>query len=174
MIYLWASLLTLLNAGWLLALVIGLPGTWLMLLTTGLLAWWQWDAPGGPMFAPGVLVAVFVLAILGEVVEFGAGLAGSKHAGGTRWGAVGALVGTVVGGIAGTVLIPLPFIGSLIGACLGAAAGASGLELYTGRAMRPALQSGVGAGLGRLGGTLGKLAIGLAMWLTIAVAAFWP
>lgn len=174
MTYLWATLLTLLNAAWLLALLVGLPGTWLMVLTTGLLAWWQWDAPGGPMFSAAVLVAVLVLAIVGEVIEFAAGLVGARRAGGTRWGAVGALAGTLAGGLVGTLLIPVPLIGSLIGACLGAALGASGLELYTGRALRPALNSGMGAGLGRLGGTLGKLGVGLVMWLVITVAAFWP
>ena len=55
MLYLWATLLTLLNAGWLATVLLGLPGTWLMVITTALVAWWQWDQ--GMIGLP-VLVAI--------------------------------------------------------------------------------------------------------------------
>ena len=79
-----------------------------------------------------------------------------------------------IGGVIGTFAIPVPLFGSLIGASLGAAAGAWILELSIGRSMDSAVKVGVGAGVGRLGGTIAKLGLGVAIWLILAVAAFWP
>jgi uncharacterized protein YqgC (DUF456 family) len=172
MIWLLAISLTVINLGCLLMTTIGLPGTWLMVLTTVVTAMVQLGSDRA-LFGTGVLIAVVGLAVLGEIAEFAAGLAGSKKAGGTRWGAVGALVGTVIGGIVGTVAIPIPVLGSLLGACLGAALGAVAMELYGGRQFKAAMRSGMGAGVGRFWGTVAKIGIGAAMWLIITVAAFW-
>jgi uncharacterized protein YqgC (DUF456 family) len=177
MILVWATLLTLLNCVWLFLGILGLPGTWLMVASTALLAWWQWDADGDPserMFSITVLIVVAALALLGEIMELAAGLIGSKKAGGTKWGAIGALLGTIVGGVAGTFLIPVPVVGSIVGACLGAAIGAGALEMTSGRELAPSVKSGVGAGVGRLGGVFIKLGIGVLIWVIVAVAAFWP
>lgn len=175
MMYLWAVLLTVVNAAWLLLVVIGLPGNWLMVLGTLAVAWWQWDAVAGrPIIDVPVLVTIVVLALLGEISEFLAGVAGSKAAGGTRRGAVGALVGALVGGIVGTFVIPVPVLGSLAGTCFGAAVGAWGLELSGGHSLRAAVCSGAGAGVGRFFGTLAKLVAGVAIWVVSAIAAFWP
>jgi uncharacterized protein YqgC (DUF456 family) len=175
--YVIATVLTLLNLVWLALTVIGVPGTWLIVLTTALVAWWQWDGAlpwhgqyiGGP-----ALITLLVLALLGELIELVAGLLGSKAAGGSRYGATGALIGTFVGGIVGTFWIPVPVIGSLIGACGGAMLGALAFELRSGRKWDESVKSGAGAGVGRLAGTLGKVACGVVMWLLAAVAAFWP
>jgi hypothetical protein len=175
--YLVATLLTVLNAVWLFLVVLGLPGTWLMVASTLLVAWWrhgEGTAGSGSMFGTPLLVAIGVLALLGEVLEFLAGVIGSKSTGGSQRGALGALAGALVGGIAGTVLIPLPVVGSLLGACAGAALGALGLELHSGRALRASLWSGVGAGAGRFAGTVIKTAVGALIWVLVAVAAFWP
>lgn len=180
MIYLWATSLLLINTLWLGLVVLGLPGNWLMVATTAVVVWWQWGTPAttsGPaavnaMFSLATLITVVVLAIIGEVLEFVAGLLGSKRAGGSRAGAMGALGGGIVGAIAGTPLLPI--VGSLIGAAVGAFAGALVLELWYGRKMRESVQSGVGAGVGRLVGTGIKLAVGVAIWLVVAVATFWP
>ncbi|MCA1809779.1 MAG: DUF456 family protein [Lentisphaerae bacterium] len=56
-----------------------LPGNWLMVLTTGLLAWWR---PG--MIAWWVVGLMAVLALAGEVFEFIAGLGGARR-GGAGW-----------------------------------------------------------------------------------------
>ena len=175
MIYLWAALLVLLNTLWLATVVVGLPGTWLMVVSTALVAWWQrGDAAAGDqgMFSIATLVVIIVLAALAEVVEFLTGVVGSKRAGGTRWGSVGALVGGVIGAIVATPLIPP--LGSLIGACAGACAGAWGLELAGGRKMKESVDVGVGAGVGTLVGRVAKLIAGVAIWVIVAVAAFWP
>jgi uncharacterized protein YqgC (DUF456 family) len=170
--YLLATLLIALNAFWLFLVVLGLPGTWLMVGGTLLVAWWRHGAAGAPMFSNSVLVLICVLAVLGELLEFLAGAVGSKVVGGSKRGALGALIGAVVGGIGGTFLLPV--LGSLVGTGVGAALGAWAFELHSGRAMRVALRSGAGAGVGRLTGITIKLVVGVLIWAIVAVAAFWP
>jgi uncharacterized protein YqgC (DUF456 family) len=172
-IYVWATLLTLVNLIWLSLNLLTLPGNWLMVATTMLVAWWQWAA-GDPMFSLPTLVAIVALAALGEVVEFFAGVAGATKAGSTRWGSAGALLGGIVGAVAGTFLIPVPVLGSLIGACAGACLGAWGMELLGGRKMRPSIRAGIGGGVGRLAGAALKSFLGVLIWIIVAVAAFWP
>ncbi len=175
--YFWATALVILNAVWLAANVFGLPGNWLMILGAGVLAWYYSGSgvPGGQaMFSMPVLVAAVMLAIIGEALEFTAGMVGAKSCGATRRGAGGALIGGVVGAIVGTFVIPVPVVGSLIGAALGAAGGAMLLEMSGGKAIGGSFKVGVGAGTGRLLGTVSKLAIGAAIWFIITVAAFWP
>ncbi len=175
--YLWATALVILNAVWLAANVFGLPGNWLMILGAGILAWYYSGSagPGGQsMFSMPVLVTAVVLAIIAEVLELVAAMAGARSCGATRRGAGGALIGGVAGAVGGTFVIPIPVVGSLIGAALGAAGGAMLMEMSGGKALGGSLKAGVGAGTGRLLGTVSKLAIGAAIWLLIAVAAFWP
>jgi uncharacterized protein YqgC (DUF456 family) len=177
MLYLWATLLILLNVAWLATVLFGLPGTWMIVVTTGLFAWWQRGNPatGEPaMFSIGTLIALLALAAAGELAEFIAGAVGSKHAGGTRRGSIGALVGGIIGGIIATFLLPLPLIGTLIGTCIGAAAGALVLELSGGTRLGPSVRSGMGAGVGTLVGRLCKVGVGIVMWVIVAVAAYWP
>jgi uncharacterized protein YqgC (DUF456 family) len=175
MTYLWASLLVLLNAVWLVTVIAGLPGTWLMVVCTTLLAWWKWgDAETGQpgMFSLATLITIVVLAAIGEIAEFFTGVVGTKQAGGTRRGAIGALIGGFVGAIVATPFIPP--LGTLIGACGGACLGAWGLELSGGRKMAESAKSGIGAGVGTFAGRMVKLVVGIAIWLIVAVAAFWP
>ncbi len=177
MVYLWATLLLLVNAVWWFLNLLVMPGNLLMAVSTGVVAWLTWDKSKGwneQMFSIYTLIAVFVLAIFGEVLEFFAGAAGAKTAGGSVWGKFGAILGAVVGAVVCTFLIPIPILGSLIGACGGAFLGAYLLELAGGKKSKPALKSGAGAGVGRLTGTLIKLILGVIIWLIIAVAAFWP
>lgn len=177
MVYLWATLLVLLNLVWLATVVAGLPGTWLIVVSTALVAWWQWGDPTtdqAGMFSIATLVVIVLLAAVADIAEFFTGVVGSKKAGGTRWGSVGALLGGIVGAIVATFLIPIPLLGSLIGACGGACLGAWGLELAGGRRMRQSLNAGVGAGVGTFVGRVVKLVAGTVIWLIVAVAAFWP
>ena len=174
MTYVWALLLAILNGLWLLSVLLGLPGTWLMVLSTLLLAWWQHHSGQPPLFGVPVLVVICALALAGEISELLAGALGSKTAGGSRRGALGALIGALVGGLVGTFVIPILIVGSLIGTCGGAALGALGMELHGRRSFGAALRSGAGAGAGRLLGTVAKLIAGVLIWITVAIAAFWP
>ena len=62
------------------------------------------------------------MAVLGEVLEFVLGAAGSRRPGGSRRAAALAIVGSLVGEIVDTAL-QVPVVGTLISACLGAFAG---------------------------------------------------
>jgi len=168
---LWAVILVVTNLVWLALTLILLPGNWIMVTMTLLVAWWRWDER---MFSPWTLVAIVALAALGEVVEFLSSALGVKRVGGTKWSSLSALAGAIVGAIAGTFLIPIPVLGSLVGACGGACAAAWALETAQGRDAKRAAKSGIAAGAGHLVGTGTKFAIGVVIWLIIAVAAFWP
>jgi uncharacterized protein YqgC (DUF456 family) len=159
--------LIVLNGAGVLLTAMSLPGTWLILLATSLAAWWRWDHG---LLSGSTLIALAVLAVLGEIVELVAGAVGSKRAGGTAWGAVGALAGSLVGGISGTMILPV--IGSVLGAAIGAFAGALLGERIAGRDLPAAAASGRGAFFGRLVGTLSKLLIATSMWILVAFACF--
>jgi uncharacterized protein YqgC (DUF456 family) len=167
--YLWAAILVLTNTLWLALDLLGLPGNWLMVAGTFLVAWLR---PG--MFSVWTLAAVFVVAAAGEALELLSGALGARKGGAGRRGATGALLGGFIGAVVGTFLIPVPLLGSLIGACAGACLGAWGLEVSEGRGFRASLRAGIGAGAGRALGTVIKLAAGILLWLIIAIAAFMP
>jgi uncharacterized protein YqgC (DUF456 family) len=165
---LFVVLLLLLNTLGLFLILVGLPGTWFMVLSTALLAWLR---SAEVRISTWTLVAMAGLALAGEVVELAAGAAGSRRAGGTWRGSVLALLGGVAGAILGTLLIPVPVVGSVLGACLGAFFGALGGELWAGKRLEPAIRVGRGAFVGRLLGTLSKLAVGVAIWTVALVAS---
>lgn len=171
MIYLWAAGLTAINAIWLALNLLALPGNWLMIATTVVVAWINWQRG---MFSPWTLAVVFVLATFGELIELLAGTAGATRAGGGKGAAIGALLGGVVGAIVGTFMIPIPLIGSLVGAGGGACLGSLTMELSRGRTLKHSARVGLGAAVGRVVGTGSRLLLGVIIWIIIAVAAFWP
>ncbi len=149
--------------------LINLPGNWLVMGAAGLYAYLT---PAGGRADVGwpVVIALLVLAVVGEVIEFAAGAAGAARVGGSRRSAVLALRGSRVGGVAGIFVgaaIPIPLIGSLIGALLlgglGALLGAVAGERWKGRPLDASLRVGQAAFWGRLAGTLGKIVVGAAM-----------
>lgn len=144
-----------------------LPGTWLILLATALFAWLRRDHD---VFGVPTLLTLGGLALFGEVLELVTGAWGSKKAGGTVWGAGGAMLGGVIGGVAGTLYLPV--IGSILGAAVGAFAGALVGERVGGRDIEAAAASGRGAFFGRLLGSFLKLTVAMAMWAVVVVAAF--
>lgn len=169
--YVWSTLLVLLNTVWLALTLVGLPGNWLIIVSTVLFAWWHRDtAP----FSIATLIVIIILAIAGELLEFFAGGLGARKAGGSRRSAIGAILGAVTGTVVGTFVIPLPFFGTLIGACAGACIGALCLELTAGRDLKQAAVSGLGAGVAELLAINAKLLLGLAIWLIVAIAVFLP
>ena len=156
------------------AVLITLPGTWVMLAVTVLLAWWQWDDPGGPLINGWTIVLLVALALLGELLEFVAGMWGASKAGGAKRSVVLALVGGLVGAIAGTFLLAfIPLFGTLIGAALGAGLGSFLGELWKGRSVAQATEVGKGAAIGRFWGTVFKVVVAVLMWLVVFVAVLW-
>ncbi len=170
MLYLWSTLLILLNALWLMLVVFGLPGNWLIVISACLFAWWRAE---DDVFSIYTLIAIAALAVLGELIEFFAGAGGAKRAGAGWRGSIGALLGALTGAIFGTFLLPIPFLGTLIGACVGAGLGAWGLELAGGRKLQDSARFAMGAGIGEFLGITSKFILGIIIWLIVAVAAFW-
>jgi uncharacterized protein YqgC (DUF456 family) len=167
-IYVYATLLTLLNLVFWASILIGLPGAWLMVLVAVTIEWWQ---PGEFMFSTTTLVVAAALAMLGEVLEFTLGAAGARQAGGSRRAAALAIVGGIVGAILGTA-IPVPVVGTLVGACVGAFAGSVVGDLWAKRPVVHSIEAGRGAASGRLWGTVAKMITGGMTALVLAVAAF--
>lgn len=146
--------------------LLGLPGTWLLLALAGLAEW----ATPARLFSTTSVAVVIGLAVLGEVWEFAAGSVRAKRAGAGRRGALGAIGGGLIGAVLGTFLIPAPLIGTLLGGGLGAFAGAAGLERHGGRGLRESLRIGRAAGVGHALGLAGKLAASVLVWAWLSVA----
>ncbi len=160
--------IALINAFWLVLVLVGLPGTWLIVATCALADWW-FDMN---LFSPYILIGAAALAAAGEVMELVAGSLGARKAGGGKRGSWGALGGSIIGAILGTLFIPIPILGSLIGAGLGAFVAASALEHDGGKDLTAAFRIGRGAAWGQFMGTLAKLIVGIVVWLLVTVASF--
>ena len=154
--------------------LLGLPGNWLMVMVTTIYAYLV------PAQSPAALgwktvVAILVLAALGEIVELVASAMGVSKTGGSRRGAVMALAGSIGGGIPGLFVgVPIPLIGSVVAALffagLGAMAGAILGEISAGQRLGTSWRIGKVAFWGRLAGTLGKMLLGAVM-IVVVVAA---
>lgn len=174
LIVIWAALLFLLVVcGWA-SNLLGLPGNW---FNVAAMAVYALIGPADGRAAIGwwAVAIAGVLAVLGEIIEFAAGALGVSKAGGSRRGAVLAVVGSMVGGIVGMFVgLPIPVVGSVVGllflACLGALAGAVLGEKWKGRDWQQSFEVGHAAFWGRLFGTLGKLMTG-AVIVAVAAAA---
>lgn len=162
-----AVILTFLNLLWLACTIFMLPGNWFMVATAGLACWL---AEG--MVSVYTVVAVALLAGLGELVEFFAGAGGAKRSGAGKSGTLLAIAGAVTGAIIGTVIIPIPVIGTLLGAAVGAGLATLSAEYTSGKEFGHSVTTGLGAGKGQLLGTTTKLALGGIMWLITTIALF--
>lgn len=169
-IYLYAIMLVLLNTIWLGLTLVGLPGNWLMITTAALLTWLTWQ--GDRMFSLTTLGIVIGIALLAEVIEFIAGMAGARKAGGSVIGSMSAMVGGIMGAIVGTFAIPIPLLGTIAGAALGAFGGSMFIEMQRGSTRDDAIRVGRGAAIGHLTGTAIKFSLGILIYLTLAIAAF--
>ena len=173
-----ATVFTLLGAGCLVTVLIGIPGTWIMIgLAVGLEFLQRLWAPAGSdwVFSIWIFLAVLVIAGIGEVLELIAGAYGAKKGGASRKGMIGALIGGVLGAIIGTFIIPIPLVGSLIGALLGCAGGAIVGELNNeDTTLKQTIKPAAGAVIGRVLGTLAKLPCAITVWVVLSVAAFAP
>lgn len=110
--------------------------------------WWSWL----------ILVALMVISQAFEILS---GSLGAKWFGGSKWGAIGALVGGIVG------LFFMPF-----GLFLGPLIGAFGFEMaFAKKKTKPAAVSGVGSVVGTLAGMGFKLVVGVLMiaWFLVDV-----
>ena len=154
--------------------LLALPGNW---VSIGAIAIYVWLGPDDGRAAIGisVLVAAFLLALLGEAIELIAAAMGAKRAGASRRGTLFALIGSFIGAIVGAIVgIPIPAVGSILAAILFGGAGATVGAMYgewsDGRPWRESWAVGHAAFWGRTFGMLGKLAAGVAIVLLVILA----
>ena len=147
----------------------GLPGNWMMVALTLL---WFLTTDAATHWHIGIWLVVTFAAIagIGELIEFGASVLGTKSVGGSKRAATYSVVGSIIGGIAGGIfgnLIPIPVVGMVIGslllACVGAMTGAMIGEKTLGAGIEQSLKVGGAAAAGRFVGTLSKIAVGSAI-----------
>ncbi|MEX0702621.1 MAG: DUF456 family protein [Planctomycetales bacterium] len=174
--YLWATLLLLVCLVAWATNLFALPGNWFVVLAAALFAWLL-GVENGRGIGWATVLWLTGLAVAGEVVEFAAGAAGAARRGGSRRGMALALLGTFLGSILGAIVgVPIPVIGPIVAAIGGGAAGAfAGAyvgELWKGRNSADSVEIGMAALIGRLLGTLGKLAIGTVILVVVIVAAY--
>jgi len=172
-----AVLFTLFGIACLAVVILGVPGTWVLLgvaVAAELLDGVVLDRTGTVTFGWGLLALCAVLAGVGEAIEAGAGAVGARLGGASRRGMVGALVGGIVGALLLTPALPVPLLGTLVGALVGTFAGA-----WVGEATGPEHRSrsdnfraSFAAVLGSLAGRLGKLVPGVVVWVLLVRAAF--
>jgi uncharacterized protein len=160
-------------AGWLLTLF-SLPGNWLIVLAVALFVGLFPEAPAWGL--SWTLIGILgLLAALGEAMEFLAAAMGATRRGGSKRGAVLAILGSFVGAVLGAGIgLPIPLIGSVVGvilgACAGALAGAMLGEAWKGRSFDESWHIGQGAFWGRLLGSIAKITIASMMVVTTLAA----
>lgn len=159
--------------GWVLTLL-SMPGNWLMVAAAAAYAWLG-PQSGVLQIHWKVVLALVVLAVIGEILEFIAGVVGARRAGGSRRSAYYSLFGSLIGAVGGaTVGIPVPVLGSAVGAVVGGAvgafAGAAYAEYSLGLSNEQSMKVGKAAFWGRLLGTGAKTLIGTVMAVVVVVA----
>jgi uncharacterized protein len=172
------ALLTLLTLTGFIANVLGLPGNWLVVaMAAG--CWWFVDPERSSHVGLAPLIAILLVAALGELLEFIAGALGASRVGGSKRGTVLAIFGSIGGAIVGLFfgnLIPIPIVGPVVASLLlgasGAFAGAVAGERWVGKDWDQSFQVGNAAFWGRLLGTVGKAVCGT-IACTIFLLAIW-
>ena len=165
-------LILVLLASWL-AQLVGLPGNWLIVIAVATYAW-ALPPDAGAAIGWNVVIALVILALLAEAAELAAAAMGVSKAGGSRRGALLAILGSIAGGIVGAIIgLPIPVVGSLVAAVvfggLGALIGAMAGESWKGRDFDSSLEIGKAAFVGRLLGTAAKM---IAASIMVIVAIF--
>jgi uncharacterized protein YqgC (DUF456 family) len=167
-----AVLLLVLCMGAWLTTLLTVPGNWIVVGLAAAFAWLFPSAAGRGITWTTVFLLIGI-AVIGEIIEFVAGAAGAAKQGASRRAVVlsigGAMAGSMLGLAVGT---PVPIVGSFVMALLGGAAGAfAGAyvgESWKGRGEEERIAAGKGAFVGRLWGTVGKLAAGAIMLAILA------
>ena len=178
MVYVWLVLFIILVILFWAINLVGLPGNWMIVAIAVL---WTLVGPGEYQFHWGISVALLLLAILGELIEFFTSVLGTKQLGGSTRGATLSVIGSIAGGMAGAVFgipFPVPLVGMLIGSILfagvGAWIGATLGERWVGKPLKESVKIRAAAFLGRLFGTAGKLVVGSTMVVLAIAAPFVP
>ena len=148
--------------------LITLPGNWAM---AALVTAWALLVPDNSLDVT-FFIFFIGLAVLGEVVEFGAQLWGAKRYGSSKISTIAGILGTIIGAVFGA---PFLFgLGAVFGALLGAWAGCLLAEVLIRRQPYAlALRAAQGAFVGRFLGMVIKFGLGMAM-LALTASHVWP
>ncbi len=178
LLYVVAVVFTLLGAACVGLVVFQLHGTWILLILAAAFEYLDRYYLGAEQqtFGWWVLGICLLLAFLGEILEFMGSALGAKKAGASTRGIVGSIIGAILGPF---ILTPLfffvPLLGVLLGVVAGSFVGAVLGEMSAERAtLKGTVKPAFGAAAGRIIGTIGKVWVAIAMWLTLSIAAFWP
>ena len=145
-------------------IVLGMPGLWVMVASAVV---YNMIVPGDPIGWV-TLVAVGVLALVAELLEFTLSGRYARKYGGSRRAGWGAILGGIVGAMVG---FPVPIIGPIIGAFVGSFLGALIAELTAGASPGDATRVAKGALIGRVVSTMLKIGIGFTIGIWIFIAA---
>jgi uncharacterized protein len=148
----------------LILIVLGLPGLWIMVATAVV---YNMIVPGDPIGWVS-LIAVAVLALIAELLEFTMTGRYARKYGGSRRAGWGAIIGGMIGAVVG---FPVPIIGPVIGAFVGSFVGALVAELTGGASAGDATRVAKGALIGRVVSTMLKIGIGFTIGIWIFIAA---
>ena len=148
----------------LILIVLGMPGLWVMVASAVV---YNMIVTGDPIGWV-TLVAVGVLALVAELLEFTLSGRYARKYGGSRRAGWGAILGGIVGAMVG---FPVPIIGPIIGAFVGSFLGALIAELTAGASPGDATRVAKGALIGRVVSTMLKIGIGFTIGIWIFVAA---
>jgi hypothetical protein len=146
--------------------VLTLPANWIIF---GLLALWKAYHPA--VFEWNYLFFLGGILVIGEIVDFAAGVFGAKKYGSSTQGNWGGIIGSILGAITGA-----PFFlgfGALLGGLSGAFLGCMFVELMNKRGFEQAKRSAWGAMFGRFIGMSVKAALGV-LCLFMTVPKIWP
>jgi uncharacterized protein YqgC (DUF456 family) len=148
----------------LILIVLGMPGLWIMVASA---VTYNLVVPGEPI-GWFTLVAVGVLALVAELLEFIMSSRYARKYGGSRRAGWGAIIGGIVGAMVG---FPVPIVGPVIGAFVGSFVGALVAELTGGTGAKDATKVATGALIGRVVSTVLKIGIGFTIGIWIFIAA---
>lgn len=148
----------------LILIVLGLPGLWIMVASAVV---YNMIVPGDPIGWVS-LIAVAVLGLVAELLEFTMTGRYARKYGGSRRAGWGAILGGIVGAMVG---FPVPIVGPIIGAFVGSFVGALFAELTGGASAGDATRVAKGALLGRVVSTVLKIGIGFTIGIWIFIAA---
>lgn len=148
----------------LILIVLGFPGLWIMVATA---VTYNLIVPGDPIGWV-TLIAVGVLALVAELLEFSLTGRYARKYGGSRRAGWGAILGGIVGAMVG---VPVPIVGPVIGAFVGSFLGALIAELTGGSSAGDATRVAKGALIGRVVSTGLKIGIGFTIGVWIFIAA---
>ena len=151
----------------LLLVPLGFPGTWLMVVASFVYSLVTDFQTGKSDFW--VLFIVVVLAVVGEVLEFGIGVWGGKKMSVSNRTIVSSLIGGILGAFIG---LPVLLIGSLVGFCLGVFLGAFISEILEKKDWRKAFQGALACFFSRVTAMFVKTGIGFAIVVYLLVKTF--